>query len=288
MNHKKNVLTIAGSDSSGGAGIQADIKTFEALNIYSASIITSVTAQNTQGVQQVFDLPDDIVSSQLNSVLSDINFSAVKIGMLKRQSYIEIVARKLQEHSPIIIVLDPVMISSSGHRLLDEDALLSLIKNIFPLASLITPNIPEAATLLGKNTEWIEANLKEACNQLIEKFSLTAVLLKGGHLTGNNCEDTLASVTQKNDNSTLKSSNSIQYHTYKYPKSLTNNTHGTGCTLASAITAFLAQDFPLETAVQYAGEFLQIALSTANLQNVGNGFGPLNHHAYNFRQLKSS
>lgn len=270
MNHKKNVLTIAGSDSSGGAGIQADIKTFEALNTYSASVITSVTAQNTQGVQKIFDLPDDIVSSQLNSVFSDITFSAVKIGMLKKQSYIEIVARKLKEYSPIV-VLDPVMISSSGYRLLDENALLSLIHNIFPLTSLITPNIPEAACLLEQKEAWVEGNLKESCKRLIEKFSLEAVLLKGGHLSGAYCKDTLA----------LKNhTNMIQYHTFEHPKQLTQNSHGTGCTLASAIAAFLAKDFPLEKAVKYAGEFLQIALSANNLQNVGHSNGPLNHHAY--------
>lgn len=268
MNHKKNVLTIAGSDSSGGAGIQADIKTFEALNVYSSSIITSVTAQNTLGVQKIFDLPDDMISSQLDSVFADIHFSAVKIGMLKKQSYIDIVSRKLRDNSPIIIVLDPVMISTSGQRLLDENAIKSMTEKLFPLADLITPNIPEASALLEKDHTSIELDLKEACEQLINKFSLKAVLLKGGHLSGGICEDTLA----------FKDSfNKIQYCAFKYTKIPSMNTHGTGCTLASAITAFMAQGFPIDIAVKNAGKYLQDTLVSTDLLKVGHGKGPLNH-----------
>jgi hydroxymethylpyrimidine/phosphomethylpyrimidine kinase len=131
------------------------------------------------------------------------------------------------------------MVSSSGHRLLDKNAVLSMTKHIYPLASLVTPNIPETAELLAKEQDWIEDNLKEACKELIEKFSLNAVLLKC-HLTGNTCEDTLAAITHKNNNSNISDSKTIQYHTYKYPKITTRNTHGTGCTLASAITAYMA------------------------------------------------
>tara|TARA_R110001592_G_scaffold248308_1_gene510608 strand:+ start:83852 stop:84700 length:849 start_codon:yes stop_codon:yes gene_type:complete len=278
MNHKKNVLTIAGSDSSGGAGIQADIKTFEALNTYSATVITSVTAQNTLGVQHVFDLPDDIIAHQLDSVFSDITFSAVKIGMLKKQSYIEIVAKKLRAYAPLITVLDPVMVSSSGHRLLDENAVLSMTQELFPLVTIVTPNIPEAAALLNKQPAWIEANLKEACKALIETFSLNAVLLKGGHLKGSTCEDTLALITQ-NNHANSSSAKKIKYITYPYQKIVSSNTHGTGCTLASAIAAYMVQNITLEVAVKNAGTFLQSTLNAAHLQKVGSGTGPLNHHA---------
>ncbi len=288
MNHKKNVLTIAGSDSSGGAGIQADIKTFEALNTYSASVITSVTSQNTLGVQNVFDLPDEIIESQLESVFSDIRFSAVKIGMLKKQSYIELVAKKLKAHNPMFIVVDPVMVSSSGHKLLDENAIISMTKHIFPKASLVTPNIPEAAVLLNKKPSWIEGNLKEACRRLINKYSLKAVLLKGGHLTGNHCEDTLAYTKPSSKVTKPCSPELIKYQSYHYPKISTQNSHGTGCTLSSAIAAFMAQDYPLEMAVRQAGSFLQTALLGANLQAVGSGTGPLNHHAGNLLQTKAS
>lgn len=278
MNHKNNVLTIAGSDSSGGAGIQADIKTFEALNVYSASVITSVTAQNTLGVQQVFDLPDEIIAAQLESVLTDINFTAVKIGMLKKTSYIEIVSEFLKQYSPFVI-LDPVMISSSGHRLMDEDAISTMTNKLFPLTHLITPNIPEAAKLLDCDTSWIEQNLKEACKQLLTKYNLKAVLLKGGHLSGNICEDTLAQLAICLDEANNAQTESILFNSYKYPKINTKHSHGTGCTLSSAIAANIANGQPLEMATKLAGKFLQYALNSSNLQHVGNGTGPLNHHS---------
>ena len=288
MIHKQNVLTIAGSDSSGGAGIQADLKTFEALNTYGASVITSITAQNTLGVQAVYDLPAEMISKQLNSVFSDITFSAIKIGMLKNQSFIKIIADKLKSLSPNIIILDPVMVSTSGHSLLDDDAIFSLTDQLFPLADLITPNIPEAAALLGKEKSWVENNLNAACNQLLETYSLKAVLLKGGHLTGDVCVDTLAWTAEFNGQHTkANNEGSLQYRTFNYTKISTKNTHGTGCTLSSAIAAFMAQGEPLEKAVMNAGEFLQAALRTANLQNVGSGNGPVNHHSATTLQAQS-
>lgn len=271
MNHKKNVLTIAGSDSSGGAGIQADIKTFEALNVYSASVITSITAQNTRSVQSVFDLPSHLISKQLDAVCSDTDFSAIKIGMLKCIEYIELVSQKLSEYTLTNIVLDPVMVSTSGHILLDEQAKATLCSTLFPLTTLITPNIPEAASLLNTSSEWVEQNTQEAAQKLFEAFDLNAVLLKGGHMESPRCIDTLAFKPTHKD--------SLQIHTFTYPKIDTLNTHGTGCTLSSAITAHLAQGLSLSASIEKAGVFVHKALKYAYLQHVGAGHGPLNHRS---------
>lgn len=279
MTHKKNILTIAGSDSSGGAGIQADLKTFEALNTYGASVITSITAQNTLGVQDVYDLPTEIISKQLDSVFSDIQFSAIKIGMLKNQAFIKVIANKLKEVSPQIIILDPVMVSTSGHALLDNDAMQSLTENLFPLSTLITPNLPEAAALLGKGQAWVAKNLKQSCSELIEAYSLKAVLLKGGHLEGDTCIDTLATLNRTDIQQVTSNENTVEFRTFTYKKIATKNTHGTGCTLSSAIAAFMAKGNTLEKSIAYAGEFLQQALSTSDLQKVGRGNGPVNHHS---------
>lgn len=270
MNHKRNVLTIAGSDSSGGAGIQADIKTFEALNVYSASVVSAVTSQNTLGVQSVYELPTSVLESQLKAVLADIQFSAIKIGMLKSKEHIEIVARLLKSYMPPNIVVDPVMISSSGFRLQDEAATQILIDELFPLTRLITPNIPEAAYLLKREPDWVSHHAVEACELLIENFSLNAVLLKGGHTEKSYCLDMLA--CKNSDNPEL------EFTSYRYQKQEKTNTHGTGCTLASAIAACLAKGYELNSAVDTAGRFLQLALKNADYQMVGKGIGPLNHH----------
>ena len=271
MNHKKNVLTIAGSDSSGGAGVQADIKTFEALNVYSASVITSITAQNTLGVHSVFDLPCSLILEQLDAITSDITLSAVKIGMLKRPDYIKAITEKLGHLESIKIVLDPVMVSTSGHSLIVEDAKEALATLLFPLTDLITPNIPEAATLLKKDALWVEQNLNLACMQMLESFSLKAVLLKGGHMLGETCIDTLA----------IKDIKTKEVHTktFTYRRIDTVNSHGTGCSLSSAIAAYLAQDISLEKSVELAGSFLQKALLDSQLQDVGKGHGPINHRS---------
>jgi len=270
MNHKRNVLTIAGSDSSGGAGIQADIKTFEALNVYSACVISAVTSQNTLGVQSVYELPTSVLESQLKAVLADIEFSAIKIGMLKSKEHIEVVARLLKRYMPPNIVVDPVMISSSGFRLQDEAATQILIDELFPLTRLITPNIPEAAYLLKCEPDWVSHHAAEACKLLIENFSLNAVLLKGGHTEKNYCIDMLACKNSDNPD--------LVFTSYHYQKLAKTNTHGTGCTLASAIAACLAKGYELRSAVDTAGKFLQLALKNADYQMVGKGIGPLNHH----------
>lgn len=271
MTHKKNVLTIAGSDSSGGAGIQADLKTFEALNVYGASVITSVTAQNTLGVQSVYDLPAKFIAQQLESVFSDIEISAVKIGMLKRTDFINVIHNMLESQPNLKIVLDPVMVSTSGHSLIDEDAKKALAEQLFPLTDLITPNIPEAAVLIDQDASWVEHNLELACTKLFEKYNLKAILLKGGHMQGDHCLDMLAIKNEQ----TL----TIHNHLFNYKKIDTQNTHGTGCSLSSAIAAYLAQGKKLEDAVKLAGLFLQKALLNAKLQNVGHGHGPVNHRS---------
>lgn len=273
MIHKKNVLTIAGSDSSGGAGIQADLKTFEALGVYGASVITSITAQNTLGVQSIYDLPVHIVESQLTSVLSDIEFSAIKLGMLKTAEQIIAIANVLADYAAEFIVLDTVMISSSGYRLQEESASKQMIHSLFPLSDLITPNIPEAAALINKSESWVSKHLGETCSLLMTRYPLKAVLLKGGHAQENICTDTLA-IRQPG-------SAELLFKTYSHPKIPTKNTHGTGCTLASAIAAYIAQDNDLITAIELAGSYLQTALKSSDQLRVGTGFGPLNHHSVN-------
>ena len=269
MNHKKNVLTIAGSDSSGGAGIQADLKTFEALKVYGASVISAVTSQNTQGVQSVYNLPPAVFESQLQAAFTDIHFSAIKIGMIKSVEHINLLAELLKTFCASNIVLDPVMISSSGFRLQDETATQAMVDKLFPLTTLVTPNIPEAAALLNCTPTWVHQHPAESCSRLLQNFALNAVLLKGGHTEEAYCLDTLAL--------TDSASGNLQIIDYRYPKQAQKNTHGTGCTLASAVAAYLALDYDLASAVDFAGQYLQQALKNADRLKVGKGIGPLNH-----------
>jgi hydroxymethylpyrimidine/phosphomethylpyrimidine kinase len=272
MNHKKNVLTVAGSDSSGGAGIQADIKTFEALNVYGASVISAITSQNTLGVHDLFVLPDNVFGSQLEAVFSDIQFAAVKTGMLSSPQQILILTNILKERAQENIVVDPVMLSSSGYRLQEKAATDMMCKLLFPLSKLVTPNIPEAASLLEREVDWVKRHPVRACHDLIAAFDLNAVLLKGGHSGQTECTDNLV-FKDKSANSHLKETS------FTYQKQARRHTHGTGCTLASAIAAYLAQGADLTGAVDKAGQFLQTALNYSNTQDVGKGTGPLNHRA---------
>ncbi len=272
MNHKKNVLTIAGSDPSGGAGLQADLKTFEAFHVYGASVVSAITVQNTQGVSSVFDLPAELVDAQLASVLSDIRFSAIKTGMLKTSEQIQCIAGQLRLLKDLRLVIDPVLISSSGFRLQDQDATDVMISELFPLSTLITPNLPEAACLLNRDLSWVSAFPEESCRLLIERYTLNAVLLKGGHSENNYCEDILAI----HADSTLEP---IQIQAFKHAKQHTQHTHGTGCTLASAIAACLAKEMDLINAVALSVDYLQHAIKRSNEQAVGKGNGPLNHQA---------
>lgn len=257
----KSVLTIAGSDSSGGAGIQADIKTISALGCYAAAVISSLTAQNTQGVTAIHTLPADFLAAQLDAVFDDIEFSAIKIGMLHQIDSIEVVAEKLAAHKNIAIVVDPVMTSKSGCKLITNEAQNVLKKILLPLATLITPNLDEAEILLARRIDSLE-QMQIAANDLAAEYR-TNILLKGGHLSGHSCVDVL--VTDTNS------------YIYEAPRVETNNTHGTGCTLSSAIASYLALGFLLPEAVQAAKNYLTRAISAGKDYQLGHGHGPVKH-----------
>lgn len=257
-------LTIAGSDSSGGAGIQADLKTFAALRVYGASVITALTAQNTRGVQAIHDVPPDFVAAQIEAVFSDLAVAAVKIGMLSHPDTIRAVAEGLRRHAATLpVVLDPVMVATSGDRLISEEAVAALREELMPLATVITPNLPEAATLLG---EAVAATENEAVGQARRLLALGAhaVLIKGGHAEGTESVDHLV-VTD----GTLRR--------FAAPRIASNNSHGTGCTLSSAVTAGLARGLDLVDAVGRAKTYVTAAIRAADTVPVGKGHGPVHH-----------
>lgn len=254
----KTALTIAGSDSSGGAGIQADLKTMSFNGVYAMSVITSLTAQNTTGVSRILDIDPDFVKAQIDAVFTDIRVDAVKIGMVSSGEIILAIAEKLREYKAKNIVLDPVMVATSGARLIDERAISDLEKNLFPLADLLTPNIKEAEILANKK---IDSTLKmeEAAKFIGDRYSC-AVLLKGGHML-NDANDYL-----------YDGKNSSWF----YGERIDNpNTHGTGCTLSSAIAANLAKGFEMNEAVSFAKKYLYEALN--DMLDLGKGSGPINH-----------
>ncbi|PCK00497.1 MAG: bifunctional hydroxymethylpyrimidine kinase/phosphomethylpyrimidine kinase [Zetaproteobacteria bacterium] len=255
-----NVLSIAGSDPSGGAGIQADLKTFAALNVYGMAVITALTAQNTQGVHGSIDLPVPFVKDQLHAVFEDIRVDAIKIGMLGNADIVHIVADVIEEYRPEYIVLDPVMVSTSGDALISSDAIELMKARLFPLASVITPNIPEAERLARK----VVIDMERAAKDLLSMAG-EAVFLKGGHLKGDIMRDVLAYEGG--------------VKTYEAPRVETNNTHGTGCTLSSAIAAYLGRGFTLEESVESAKIYVTAALNHADTLDVGRGHGPV-HHGY--------
>ena len=251
-------LTIAGSDSCGGAGIQADIKTMTANRVYAMSVITALTAQNTTGVTDIMEVPPKFLAEQLDSIFTDIRPDAVKIGMVSSGKLIETIAEKLTEYHAKNIVVDPVMVATSGARLMDEDAIDILKRKLLPLATVITPNIPEAEVLSGMEIQTAEDMEKAAeiiCNTLGG-----AVLLKGGH--------------QLNDANDLLFANG-SYHWFKGKRIDNPNTHGTGCTLSSAIASNLAKGYDLQTAVERAKEYISGAL--AAMLDLGAGSGPMDH-----------
>ncbi|MGO0308970.1 bifunctional hydroxymethylpyrimidine kinase/phosphomethylpyrimidine kinase [Endozoicomonas acroporae] len=261
-------LTIAGSDSGGGAGIQADLKTFSALGAYGCSVITALTAQNTVGVQGIFDVSPAFVREQLDSVFSDLNISAAKVGMLSQPEVIDAVARAVSDYQPKYLVVDPVMVATSGDVLLQEAAIDNLRRKLIPKATLITPNLPEAAVLLNCPRPESLADMVAMIDPLMA-LGASAVLLKGGHLAsdrGNN-----QAVDLFHDGNTL--------HQLESPWIETRNTHGTGCTLSSAVTALLARDYPLIDAVRSAKEYIAGAIGHADQLNIGSGHGPV-HHFY--------
>jgi hydroxymethylpyrimidine/phosphomethylpyrimidine kinase len=259
-------LTIAGSDSSSGAGIQADLKTFAALGVYGASVITAVTAQNTQGVSGIHGVPPAFVTAQMDAVFADLDVKAVKIGMAGEPATIEAIASALARWGVAQIVLDPVMVASSGDRLLSPAAVGSLRAKLVPRATLITPNLPEAAALLDEAVAFDEGAIESQGKRLLA-MGCEAVLIKGGHGQGAESIDYLFI---GNDVIALRA-----------PRIATDNTHGTGCSLSSAIAAGLAKGETLEAAVRDAKNFVSEAIAAGSRLGVGHGHGPL-HHFHRF------
>ena len=259
-------LTIAGSDSSGGAGIQADLKTFAALGVYGASVITALTAQNTQGVSGIHQVPAEFVTAQIDAVFSDLVVGAVKIGIVAQLSSIDAIVEGLKRWSPKHVVLDPVMVATSGDRLLAAEAVDALRTKLIPLASVITPNLPEAADLLGEGVAADEAAVEKQGRRLLA-LGCKTVLIKGGHGEGAESIDYL-----------VDSSGVIALAA---PRVATKNTHGTGCSLSSAIAAGLAKGEAMETAVRNAKAWVSAAIAAADRFSVGHGHGPI-HHFHKF------
>ncbi len=259
-------VTIAGSDSGGGAGIQADLKTFSALGVYGASVVTALTAQNTRGVQAIHDVPPDFIAAQMDSVFSDLKVGAAKIGMLSQVAVIEAVAAGLDRHRVGQVVLDPVMVATSGDRLLNPDAVSALRRLLFPRAVLVTPNLLEAAALLDQPVSRTEDDML-AQGQALVAQGARAVLMKGGHAMGDTSVDLLVSPA-----------GSVRLEA---PRVATRNTHGTGCTLSSAIAAGLAKGFALGQAVSEAKDYVTAAIAASDRLAVGDGHGPTHHfHAW--------
>jgi hydroxymethylpyrimidine/phosphomethylpyrimidine kinase len=255
-------LTIAGSDSSGGAGIQADLKTFAAFGVYGASVITALTAQNTCGVAGIHHVPADFVTAQMDAVFSDLDVNAVKIGMVSQPATIAAIATALERWSPKHVVLDPVMVATSGDRLLDQGAVEALRTGLISRASLITPNLPEAAALLDEPLAVSRAAI-ESQGQRLLAMGCRMVLIKGGHGQGAESIDYLVG----GDGVIALAA----------PRIATKNTHGTGCSLSSAIAAGLAKGEELETAVRHAKTWISAAIAAADRLDVGRGHGPIHH-----------
>ena len=254
----KTALTIAGSDSSGGAGIQADIKTMTANGVYAMSAITALTAQNTTGVTGIMEVTPDFLAEQLDCVFTDIFPDAVKTGMVSSESLIETIAYKLKQYKAVNLVVDPVMVATSGARLISEDAIGTLKKELLPLAVLITPNIPEAEVLAGREIRTPE-DMESAAREIFDSYGCS-VLCKGGHQL-NDANDLL-----------FDGRNAVWF----YGKRIDNpNTHGTGCTLSSAIASNLAKGYDLASAVRYAKNYISGALMA--MLDLGKGRGPMNH-----------
>lgn len=256
------VLTIAGSDSGGGAGIQADLKTFAALGCYGMTAITALTAQNTVGVQAIHAVPPEFLRSQLQSVLDDIGVDAVKIGMLHTPEVVRTVAWAIGHYGLQRVVLDPVMVATSGDRLIADETVEVLVRELFPLATVVTPNLDEAALLIGRPIQGVDA-LEDAGRSLLAMGARSA-LVKGGHLAGDEVVDLLVQPEQP----------SMRLASQRIAS---RNVHGTGCTLSSAIAAHLAQGLPLDAAVQRARDYILRAIAEGAAVQTGLGHGPLNH-----------
>lgn len=260
-------LTIAGSDSGGGAGIQADLKTFQELGVFGMSAITALTAQNTKGVQGVYPIGTDFVRDQIHSIGVDLSPDAVKTGMLYSAELIETVTSKIVEFGWYNLIVDPVMIAKGGETLLQKEAIEAMKRHLLPLALCVTPNIPEAEVLTGLKIETME-DRKEAA-RTIHGFGARTVVIKGGHQDGEATDDLLF--------------DGVDFHVFSSKKIITKNTHGTGCTFSAALTAETAKGKTIFEAVQLAKDFIQAAIEED--MEIGSGHGPTNHWAYRKRGL---
>ena len=262
MERVRTALTIAGSDSGGGAGIQADLKTFSALGVFGMSALTAITAQNTVGVTAVFELPPDLVAAQIDAVVTNIGVDAAKTGMIANSEIIRVVAAKIREHGISILVVDPVMVATSGDRLLGEEAVGALRDELLPLATVVTPNLPEAGVLLGREVSTL-AEMRDAARAIVGLGARSAIV-KGGHLDGDAVD-----VFYDGERFTALPAKRIA----------TTSTHGTGCTLSSAIAALLARGASLDEAVGGAKAYVTAAIQQAF--PLGHGHGPV-HHFHRF------
>ena len=257
------ILTIAGSDCSGGAGIQADIKAISALGAYAASAITAITVQNTCGVTGIHPVPPAYVKGQIEAVMEDIHPQAIKIGMINDTEIVEVIAGSLQKYRPRFVVFDPVMVSTSGCKLMEDEAIEAITTRLIPLATLITPNLSEAEILAGQKINTVEDMQRQAKKML--ELGCKGVLIKGGHLDGGQMCDVL----QTADDDTP--------HLFTAPKVESRNTHGTGCTLSSAIATYLALGEPVASAVEKAKQYVYLGIESGKDVCIGHGHGPLNH-----------
>jgi len=264
MSKIKQVLTIAGSDSGGGAGIQADLKTFQEKFVFGTSVVTAVTAQNTKGIQDVHPVFLNNVQAQLDSTFEDFSISAIKTGMLVNEKYVELIANKLKNYSSIPLIVDPVMVAKGGRSLMENTATKMLIKELLPLATLVTPNIPEAEAITNIEIK-TEDDMIEAA-KIIRKLGGEHVLIKGGHQDDNEYVSDLLLL----DNGEVRR--------FQKKRVDTKNTHGTGCTYAASITAEIAKGYSVEQAVAISKEFIHSAIK--NSLNIGSGHGPTNHFAH--------
>lgn len=264
------VLTIAGFDGSGGAGIQADLKTFSALGCYGTTALTALPVQNTMGVRSIYNIDTICLEEQIKAILEDMLMNAIKIGMLHRQEVIESVATLLKHYHATNIVLDPVMVAKSGDKLLMPKAISSMKEKLLPITTVLTPNLSEASELLGREIR-DKAQMEQAALDLIE-MGPQAVVVKGGHLNGD-CDDCLC----------LKNPD-LEIHWLSTPRIQTQNTHGTGCTFSAAITAFLARGFAIFDSVNQAKKYLTQAVDAGSQLKIGQGNGPVHHfyHLWNF------
>ncbi len=253
------MLSIAGSDPSGGAGIQADLKTFAALGVYGMAALTALTAQNTVAVTGVYEVPPEFIAAQIDAVFADIVPDAVKTGMLGSAAIVRVVAEKARQYSFRNLVVDPVMVAKSGDRLLREDAVRAVREELLPLAFVVTPNLPEAAALVGFEVATL-GDMHRAARAIL-KLGARNVVVKGGHLPGDTVTDCLL--------------HGDKFYDFSGPRIETQNTHGTGCTFASAIASYLAKDFPIVDAVGHARHYLTRALEEA--YDTGRGHGSVNH-----------